>query len=95
MYPWEYKQSCLGNSKLRRFHVAWIRILQVSASGTLNENLFAVLEKVLLDKYLCVLSCISASLAKKVIAKVIMVVFGLLVMEKKFCVLLFIFVLQR
>lgn len=95
MHSWEYKQSCLGKSKLQGYHVLRTRILQGSASGTLNGNLFAVLEKALLDKYLCVLSCIAASLAKKLIAKVIVVVFGLLVMEKKFCVLLFIFVLQR
>lgn len=75
--------------------VFWTRILHRSASGTLNGNLFAVLEKALLDKYLCVLSFISASLAKKVIAEMVVVVFVLLLMEKKFCVLLFIFVLQR
>lgn len=96
MHSWEYKQSCLGKRKLQGFHVVWTRILQASASGTLNGNLFAAPEKALLDKYLCVLSCISASLAKKkVIAKVIVVVFGLLIMEKDFCVVLFIFVLQR
>lgn len=44
-----------------------------------------MLEKSLLDKCLCVLSCISVSLAeKKESAEMIVVVFGLLLMEKKF-----------
>lgn len=89
---WEYRLICLGKSELQ--------ILEQDPANislrNLDSKFFAVLEKALVDKYLCVvyyLSFLVKKKKKKVIADVMM--FGLLFMENKPCTSLLIFVLQR